>query len=400
VRYENLHDAENGSIAILTRSADERSKPGSAWQEMLARSVRCRFFTDSTSGEGMLEAGTKYEADRELSNISWSGFSRPKPDTLYRLEMRDDGLNVSFTVSQLDNPSVRKTITCRSLFRGNQNFIALEGSKDGSVVVERVAVSQDLSIDNSRPTERPAADLVTATSQRELAKWLEQLAPENGILLLKDDFDAEALDSTKWTTLGDTLLNDGQVQLGLPNSEQHIDTWHARPYLLTKQHIDTAEGAIFVIGKITFAENFLHGYGGSFAVMTRADSQRGTGPGWENSILRRGIRANFWPSAFGFDHSLEIHEKPEPNTLLLLRAKAFEISPKSRTYLFQLEDDGDSATLKVIDTANPATLGSLSVATTSLSSSPGYIGFESCWGSPVLLDHIRIFRAAVDSDLQ
>src|SRR3989304_5708216 len=121
LRFENAHDAEHASFAILTRSADEQSRRDTPWHDMLARSVRCRFKADLLSREGMLEAGTKYEADRGQTTISWGGFSRPQPDTLYRLEMRDDGLNVRFTVSLAANPSVRKTITCRSLFRGDQN---------------------------------------------------------------------------------------------------------------------------------------------------------------------------------------------------------------------------------------------------------------------------------------
>ena len=108
LRFENIHDAENTSFAILTRSSDERSKPGTPWQDLLARSVSCRLAANLLSGEGMLEAGTKYEADRELTNISWGGFSRPQTDTLYRLEMRDDGLNVTFTVSLAGNQLVRK----------------------------------------------------------------------------------------------------------------------------------------------------------------------------------------------------------------------------------------------------------------------------------------------------
>src|SRR5262249_22641422 len=127
LRFETVGDPEQASCAILTRTLNEQSKAGVPWHDMLARSVRCCLKADPNSGEGLLEAGTKYEADRELMNISWSGFSRPKPDTLYRLEMRDDGLNVSFKVSLADNPSVHKTINCRSLFRGSQNFIALEG---------------------------------------------------------------------------------------------------------------------------------------------------------------------------------------------------------------------------------------------------------------------------------
>lgn len=395
LRFENVAATNQASFAILTRSADELSKPGKLWQDILARSVRCRFNTDAKSGEGKLEAGTKYEADREPTNISWGGFSRPLPDTLYRLEMRDDGLNVSLTVSLIDNPSVRKTITCRSLFRGNENFVALEGSTAGATIVERLVISQDRSAvdrgivaSGAQGTKSRKATLANDNA----ATHLKELVPENAELLVADDFDESELNPELWASLGEVAIQAGQAQLGLPNDNQHIDTWKARPYLLTKRRFDSAKLNLLILGKVTFAENFLNGYGGSFAVMTRAQGAHGGGPGWENSILRRGLRANFWPAAVGFDHSLEIHEKPQPNTISLLAAEGFPISPHSRTYLFQIVDDGQSARLTFIDANDPTIKKTVSHATSSAMTTSGQIGFEGCWGSPVWLDDIRIYR--------
>ena len=332
VRFEDFRNDQEASFAILTRSADQQSKPGTPWQDMLARSMRCRIMTDPLSGEGRLQASAKYEADREQTNISWGGFSGPQPNTLYRIEMRDDGLNVSFAVSLAENPSVRKTITCRSLFRGNQNFIALEGSNVGTTIVERLTISQDRApLGSSKLLSLPAVDDSNelASPDADSAKQLDALVPKAAQLLLKDDFDDGKLDSSKWTTLGDVLWKDGQVQLGMPNDEEHIDTWHSRPYLITKRSFDPAAGPLCIVGKATFSANFLQGYGGSFAVMTRAEDRHGQGPGWENSILRLGVRSNFWPAAYGFDHSLEIHEKPSPNVIAILAAEAFPISANS-----------------------------------------------------------------------
>jgi hypothetical protein len=147
-----------------------------------------------------------------------------------------------------------------------------------------------------------------------------------------------------------------------------------------------------ILGKATYAENYLQGYGGSFAVMTRANDERGEGPGWENSILRRGLRANFWPAAFGFDHSLEIHEKPTANTISLLAAEALQINPESRSYLFRVVDDGRSVTLTILDASNPEIRKTISHPTTPQDLTSGYVGFESCWGSPVSLDNVRIYE--------
>lgn len=393
--FAGIEDAENASFAILTRSANSSSKPGTPWQDMLARSVRCRLTTDLLSGEGLLEAGTKYEADREHTNISWGGFSQPRPGTRYRLEMRDDGLNVSFTVSLVDNPSVRKTITCRSLFRGNQNFVALEGPTAGTATVERLVISQDKlprGDETALAFASPAKTEAMRVAASDLARRLDDFAPVGAQLLLRDDFDSGEVDATIWQTLDEVKLVDGEVQLGLPNKEQHIDTWKARPYLITRRQFDPADGPLTILGKVTFSDNFLHGYGGSFAVMTRADDTHGGGPGWENSILRRGVRSNFWPAAYGFDHSLEIHEKPEPNTISLLVAESFPITPNSRSYMFRVRDDGSAAELTLVDTDDAATRKTISHATSSAMQRGGYIGFESCWGSPLRLDDVRIYR--------
>ena len=396
LRFETVHDAEHASCAVLTRSLDEQSKPGESWHDMLARSVRCCLMADPRSGESLLEAGTKYEADREPMNISWGGFSRPQPDIRYRLEMRDDGLNVSFTVSLADNPAVRKTINCRSLFRGNKNFISLEGSSNGAMIVERLTISQeDAPSDEASglAVGSPVDSTMSDSPDADENKQLELLAPkDDATLVLKDDFNDGKLNSELWNTLGDVVLKNGQVQLGRPNDDQHIDTWHARPYLLTKEKFDPADGTLTILGKATFASNFLHGYGGSFAVMTRADDTHGGGPAWENSILCRGVRSNFWPAAYGFDHSLEIHEKPSPNTISLLVAKGFSIAPSSRSYLFRIVDDGSLAELTFLDPSNPTICKTVSHPTSPAMNFGGYIGFESCWGSPVQLDDISIFR--------
>jgi hypothetical protein len=225
-----------------------------------------------------------------------------------------------------------------------------------------------------------------------LAEQLDELAPAGAELIIRDTFDDDRLDERVWKVLGDVSLEQGEVQLGLPNDEQHIDTWKARPYLLTREQFDPSAGTLTILGRVTFSENFLHGYGGSFAVMTRAEDVHGGGPAWENSILRRGVRSNFWPAAYGFDHSLEIHEKPAPNTISLLTAEGFPIAPSSRSYLFRIVDDGGAARLTFVDANDPHTRKSISHATSSSALRAGYVGFESCWGSPLRLDDVRIYR--------
>jgi ferric-dicitrate binding protein FerR (iron transport regulator) len=396
VRFEKGRDTEQPSFAILTRSSNSLSKSGTAWHDMLARAMRCRLGAASSVAEGLLEAGTKLEPDCAPSSLSWGGFSRPQPGKLYHLEMRDDGLNVSFTVALAENPLVRKTITCRSLFRGSENYVAFEGSSRNVVVLERVTVSQE-----SPPSA--ASSLMAVDGHRNsslideknavVSQALNELAPTNAELLLADDFDADTIDLAKWIALGDIVIKDGHAQLGLANGEQHIDTWREHPYLVSRRDFDPRQGPLVILGSIEFSQNFLHGYGGTFSVMTRADRTRGGAQGWTSSILRRGVRHNFWPAAFGFDHSLEIHEKLSVDQITLLTADGFDISPQTRSYLFKVVDDGNSAALTMFDASNLQVQKTLAAATTLAPPTNGSVAFESCWGSPIQLDNVRIYRS-------
>lgn len=380
------------AFSVLTRSVDERGIALPPWQGVLASCTRCSFGLESSRDAGSLQAGVKLESDRELSNISWSGFSTPHAGTPYRMIVRDDGVNLSFTVFRRDQPAAeQKNVTVRSLFRGKANHLALEGPRLGQALVERVEILQDVS---STPLASYSdfSSLVFDNHKQHdrRRKLLASLAPE-GMPILQDDFEQDELDQNRWSVLGDVKVVDGRVQLGLPNDEQHIDTWKQRPYLLTSKRLDPRDGELTIIGSISFADNFLAGYGGSFAVMTRADKQHGEGPGWENSILQRGVRANFWPAAWDTQHTLEIHEKPAANTITLLAKKGLEVDPETRSYLFRVVDDGKQVTLTIVDPSRPEDQKTVTTSKTTLAKQ-GFVGFEGCWGSPVMLDDIRVFQ--------
>ncbi|RIK88190.1 MAG: hypothetical protein DCC67_00890 [Planctomycetota bacterium] len=400
VRLSELASEASPAFSILTRAESTRSKPGATWHDMLARCLRCTLKADAASSEGMLEVGAKYEHDREPSAISWRGFARPQPDVTYRLEMHDDGLNVSFTATLAENPSVTKTVTCRSLFRGVHNFVAFE-ALGARAVIENVLIRQhrlhkkgvsdalpDLA--GSKPRHgpgEPADDGVLAS-----------LAPRRATLVLADDFDRPALDGALWQTLGEVSVGGGRLRLGAENPQRHIDTWKPRPYLLTARTFHPASRPVTIVGRASFADNFLHGYGGSFAVLTRAEARYGVGPSWEQSALRRGVRANFWPAASGQNRSLELFEMLSPEPINLLATGDFPINPDARTYFFCITDDGAEATLVFVDAAAPEIRQTLSHATESPLLTSGHIAFESCWGAPVELDSIRIYEGPGGDD--
>jgi hypothetical protein len=306
--------------------------------------------------------------------------------------LRDDGVNITFTISHRDDPSEAKTVTFRSLFRGRTNYVALEGPSAGAVLVDRVEISQDLTT-RSFSSYSDFADLVVDSRERlrlEL-ELLEHLAPAGAELIMQDDFQGETLDATRWTTLGEVQLQDGHVQLGLPNPDGHIDTWKERPYLLTSKPIAVKSGPLTILGKISFAKNFLSGYGASFAVMTRASNQPGHASGWEKFVLRQGVRANFWPAAWDTQHSLEVHEFLAPDSIELLSTQGVKVDPNVQSYLFRAIDDGQSIELTILDPVRPEQPMTIH-STTTLVNDQGYVGFESTWGSPVTLDSIRIYQ--------
>lgn len=400
VRFQRVKSGDLPSFAILTRSEDERSEVTRPWADVLASCVRCNFRTMSDGADGVLETATKYERDRELTGVSWSGFRRPQESVVYRLVMRDDGVNVSFTVSQLDDPAVAKTVTCRSLFRGYRNFVALEGWDAGDVIVERAAIFQDPPAESlagrfARPRRSTSAGAESASSNPLLAR-----VPDDAELVLDESFSGDGLDPDAWTTLGDVEVDDGAVSLGRAEAGAHIDTFHPRPYLLTRRRFTPRESKLFVLGRIELAENFLQGYGGSFAVMTRCSDRYAVGPEWAVSALGTGVRANFWPAASHEEHVLEIHEKLDDNLLTYLAGARLRVRPESRAYFFCVEDDGKQAILTLRDALHPAVGETLSQRTDSVRLESGFVAFESCWGSPVRLDDVRIYASGAQPEAQ
>ena len=394
LRFPQLTSQDEPSFSILTRSENDRSELHRPWKEVLATCVRCNFRAATDALDGLLETATKYERDRGLTGISWGGFVRPEANTPYRLVMRDDGVNVSFTVSQLENPSVSKTVTCRSLFRGYKNYVALEGWDAGVTIVDRVRVFQEApagSLASHFPSLRESADNVAVRDTGNESNPLYELVPVSAELVVNDDFDHDEINPKFWTTLGDVVPDQGGVSLGEPSAAGHIDTFHPRPYLLTRRQFTPADGKVYVVGRMEFEENFLQGYGGSFAVMTRCDDEYGDGPEWAVSALSTGVRSNFWPAATHQDHLLEIHVKPTRNTLLFLSGASLEIKPDSRAYNFCLTDDGQTVALTIQDIAHPTIRQTLKQPTKSQLLQSGHIAFESSWGSRVLLDDVRIY---------
>lgn len=401
-RFTDTESGYSPSLSVLTRSAKTRGVALPPWSGALASCVRCSFGSEKDSDEGVILTGVKMESDRELASLSGSRFWPPTVGTPYRVVMHDDGVNVSYTVSLLDDPSTSKTVTCRSLFRGRFNYVALEGSVDGGVVVDRVEISQDSTARPLSSYAEASALTIEGERQRELQqRSLEKLVPDAANLVLQDSFDGEQLNEEKWAIRGDVQLRHGAVQLGIPNAEGHIHTHNQRQYLLSRQRFDVEAGALTILGKVSFSENFLSGYGASFAVITRSDHRWGHDQsyGWASSLLQRGVRANFWPAAWDTQRNLEIHELAGPNAIQLLATEGVKVDPRARTYLFQAIDDGNSVKLTLIDPRRAERRLTIT-SPTSLARDDGCVGFECTWGSPVSLDDLQVFQADNPEDSQ
>jgi hypothetical protein len=400
VHFPRLAPADVPSVAILTRSAADRTAIDRAWRDVLATCVRCNFRSAADDVDGVLETSTKFERDRELTSLSWRGFRRPQEGIRYRLVMRDDGVNVTFSVTQTDKPSITKTVICRSLFQGYENHIALEGWNRGAVIIDNLQIYQE-------PTDRRLANHAARfaailesqplrASQADSNPLLERV-PARAALALEDGFDEIALNSKRWSVLGDVQVIDGQVSLGATKMRSHIDTFHPRPYLLTRREFVPQEGKLFVLGKIEFDDNFLQGYGGSFAVMSRSEGRYGRGPEWAISALGTGVRCNLWPAAPRADHTIEIHEKPTRETLEFLTGGTLPVNPRSRSYYFLMEDSGEEVAITFQDAGDPEIAGTIHHKTSNHAPTRGLIGFESTWGSRVLIDDVHVY--VLESDL-
>jgi hypothetical protein len=394
VRFPQITSADVPSFSILTRSASDRSAMDRLWSDVLSTCVRCNYRSATDEIDGLLETATKYERDRELTSLSWRGFRRPQQDVLYRLVMRDDGVNVSFTVAQVDKPSVTKTVICRSLFQGYENHIALEGWDLGAAIVEKLQVYQGQA--DNRAGNRFARFGMTSDDNdqlRSIAKPnpLRTKISEQARLVLEDDFEEPSIDGDLWSVLGDVRVEKGTAALGRTDAENHIDTFHPRPYLLTRKEFVPAEVNLYVLGKIEFDGNFLQGYGGSFAIMSRCDDKYGEGPEWAISALSTGIRCNLWPAAPQTDHNLEIHEKPTATRLTFLKGSSLTINPHSHSYYFLMEDTGKDARITFQDANDPSIMATIDHRTSADALRGGFVGFESTWGSRVLLDDVQIY---------
>ena len=213
------------------------------------------------------------------------------------------------------------------------------------------------------------------------------MRPED--LVLSDDFGTASLDPRIWSTLGRVVPDVGYVQLGKELGGQ-VDKDDV-PYLITKQQLDPAAGAIVVTGSVAFSER-LHSYSGSLSLFTRAESQRGSFPRTGYAYLATGLRCTFWPVANQPGQTMRVLVRPfSASENVGILGEEFPLSQVSSHWGFRLVDDGVNVTFTVRSLDGPSIDRTVSCRSL-FRGKANSIAFEGDPNSSVRLTDIKIYQ--------
>ena len=132
----------SGALSIFTRAVDRRGtfpRPSYAY---LATGVRSTFWPVSTVRGQALRILVRPMGSGENVGLLGEEFASKGDTSKWAFALSDDGVNVSLTISKLNDPSVRKTVSCRSLFRGEANVIGIEGDPNGLILIDDLKIYQ------------------------------------------------------------------------------------------------------------------------------------------------------------------------------------------------------------------------------------------------------------------
>ena len=135
-------DSNSGALSILTRAADRRGTFPRADYSYLATGVRSTFWPLNNEHGETLRILVRPSSDSVNVGLLGEDFSASRDSSEWIFQLVDDGINLSLTVIQKDDPEVRKTVSCRSLFKGSSNFIAIEGDPIASIRIDNLRIFQ------------------------------------------------------------------------------------------------------------------------------------------------------------------------------------------------------------------------------------------------------------------
>lgn len=138
---ERLH-SYSGSVSVFTRAESQRGSFPREGYAYLATGLRCTFWpVADRPGQTMRVLVRPFPAGENVG-ILGEEFPLSRASSDWGFRFVDDGVKVSFTVQSLGGPSIERTVSCRSLFRGKANCIAFEGDPNSSVRLTDVRIYQ------------------------------------------------------------------------------------------------------------------------------------------------------------------------------------------------------------------------------------------------------------------
>lgn len=132
----------SGSLSVFTRAEDERGSFPRLDYAHLATGVRSTFWPVSSAEGETLRVLVRPLPGSENIGILGEEFEASLDSSKWQFQVVDDGVNLTLSVAQVDNPSVMKTVRARSLFHGTKNFIALEGDPNAKILLDDIRIFQ------------------------------------------------------------------------------------------------------------------------------------------------------------------------------------------------------------------------------------------------------------------
>ena len=132
----------SGALSVFTRAEDERGEHPRPDYALLATGVRSTFWPVSTVEGETLRVLIRPLPEAHNVGILGEEFEASMESPKWRFQVVDDGVNLTLTVAQFDNSAVMKTVHARSLFHGTENFIALEGGPNATILVDDLKILQ------------------------------------------------------------------------------------------------------------------------------------------------------------------------------------------------------------------------------------------------------------------
>lgn len=142
VRFSNPLDLKSGALSVFTRAEDGRGTFPRPEYAYLGTGVRSTFWPVSTVAGETLRVLVRPLPAAENVGLLGEEFEASGDSSEWKFQVIDDGVNLSLTVAQTDNPAVMKTVHARSLFNGSANYIALEGDPITSILLDNIKIFQ------------------------------------------------------------------------------------------------------------------------------------------------------------------------------------------------------------------------------------------------------------------